>query len=161
MNILSVGIGEIKISNSPDDVLIAYGLGSCIGVLLYDPEIKLAGAIHVLLANSSIDRVLDNPAKFADTGIPLLLSMLEAKGGIKSRYKVAIAGGAQMFNIPFGKPEFNIGLKNSIAVKEALAKAGLNIARENTGGKEGKTIKLFVKDGKMTYKTPGKEDTEF
>ena len=161
MNILSVGIGEIKISNSLDDVLIAYGLGSCIGVLVYDSEIHLAGAIHVLLADSSIDKILDNPAKFADTGIPLLLSMMEEKGGIKSRYRVAIAGGAQMFNIPFGKPEFNIGLKNVTAVKAALAKAGLNIAKENTGGKEGKTVKLFVKDGRMTYKTPGKEDMDF
>src|SRR5437867_3655500 len=92
---IMVGIAEIRVSRSADDVLIALGLGSCIGVCLYDPQARVAGMAHIVLPDSTGHET--NPCKFADTAIPLLCQEMERSGASSSRLRAALAGGAQLF----------------------------------------------------------------
>lgn len=92
---LMVGLGEVKISQDPAEVLTCLGLGSCVGVCMYDPVAKVAGMAHIVLPNS--DGKPDKAGgKYADTAVPLLLEMMLKRGAIKSRVIVKIAGGAQI-----------------------------------------------------------------
>ena len=70
--LIKVGMADLKVGKDPA-ILISYGLGSCIGISLYDPQTKIGGLLHIMLPDSSQSRATDNPAKFADTGIPLML----------------------------------------------------------------------------------------
>src|SRR5690242_4011891 len=92
---LMVGMAEIKVTRSPDDVLIALGLGSCVGVCAYDAQAGVAGLAHVVLPDSA-----SHPAsagKFANTAIPLLLEEMQKLGASLKSVRVALAGGAQLF----------------------------------------------------------------
>ena len=95
-DLIKVGMADYKVGRSPS-TLISYGLGSCIGVSLYDPIRKIGGLLHIMLPDSTQARASDNPAKFADTGIPLMINDVVALGATRARLVAKIAGGAQMF----------------------------------------------------------------
>ncbi|HHZ19908.1 MAG TPA: chemotaxis protein CheD [Firmicutes bacterium] len=150
--VFRVGMSELKTA-TPKDVLMALGLGSCVGVCMYDPLIKLGGMAHIMLPDSSQARELSNPGKFADTAIPALLELMEKNGALRRRLIVKIVGGAQMFSISGNDPRLNIGSRNVTAVEEALAKYGLKIAARSVGGNLGKTITLDTETGIVNVKT--------
>lgn len=159
-NVRSVSIGEMVISNSLDDVLVAYGLGSCVAVCLYDPVKKVSGMLHALLPNMPMGEKLNGmPAKFVDQGIPMLLNEVMALGAQKPRLTVHICGGAHMLNSPGFKQALNIGERNVVAAKEGLYAAGLKIKAEAVGGNSGRTVKLYVASGLITVKTLGQGET--
>ena len=95
-NLIKVGMADYKVGAAPA-TLISYGLGSCIGLSLYDPKEKVGGLLHYMLPDSKQARPSDTPAKFIDTGFPLMLADVLKLGGVKSRLVAKIAGGAQMF----------------------------------------------------------------
>jgi chemotaxis protein CheD len=161
MTEFAAGLAEIKISNSIDDVLVAYGLGSCVGVLVHDKKNNIGGLAHVLLPQSDIETNVLNPAKFADTAVPLLINELKKLGANSSYFTINIAGGAQMFKLSNKSNSLNIGTKNIIAVKSALEKLGLKAEIESTGGNKGKTVKLYMESGRMTYKIAGELEKDF
>lgn len=159
-NVRSVSIGEMVISNSPDDVLVAYGLGSCVAVCLYDPVKKVSGMLHALLPSMpKNEKVNGMPTKFVDQGIPMLLDEVMALGAQKSRLTVHICGGAHMLLSPGFKQALNIGERNVVAAKEGLQAAGLQIKAESVGGNSGRTVKLYVVSGLITVKTLGQGET--
>ncbi len=159
-NVRSVSIGEMVISNSSDDVLVAYGLGSCVAVCLYDPVKKVSGMLHALLPSMpQNEKVNGMPAKFVDQGIPILLNEVMALGAQKSRLTVHICGGAHMLLSPGFKQALNIGERNVVAAKEGLQAAGLQIKAEAVGGNSGRTVKLYVASGLITVKTLGQGET--
>jgi chemotaxis protein CheD len=133
--------------------LITCGLGSCIGVTLYDPVAKLGGMCHVMLPDSAQARVTENRAKFADTAIPDMLSRLQGMGGRKERFIVKVAGGAQMFSFGKSDDRFAIGRRNAEAVKQALGQAGIRVSAQDTGGNHGRTMIFDVYSGKVTIRT--------
>lgn len=92
-----VGISDLKISKNPGDVLVTYALGSCIGVAVYDPLVKVGGLLHYMLPDSTLDanKARENPGMFADTGIPLLFKSCYALGAEKRRMIVKVAGGGK------------------------------------------------------------------
>ncbi|MEO8539354.1 MAG: chemotaxis protein CheD, partial [bacterium] len=117
---ISIGIGQLAITKDPNDLLVAYGLGSCIGVSCYDPQAKVAGMAHILLPNSDGKRADDRePARFADIGIDLLLGRLVAAGATPRRIIVKLAGGAAVLG-PANAEKFKIGERNAEAIKERL-----------------------------------------
>nr|WP_041122418.1 chemotaxis protein CheD [Jeotgalibacillus alimentarius] len=138
-NIIKVGIADAG-TVSPPDTIRTSGLGSCVGVVLYDSRSQKAGLLHVMLPDSSLARSGDiNPAKFADTGIPHLIDQLNLP---PSRLKAKIAGGAQMFQFAGQKDTMRIGPRNVDAVKEALSQYKIKIVSEDTGGSSGRTIEF-------------------
>lgn len=160
---ISIGLGELFVSNKSGTQLIAHGLGSCIGLSAYDRENKIGGMAHILLPDSSIKSGVESnkPGKFADTAIPELIKQLKALGADLSKLEIKIAGGAQMFAIPSLNSSLNIGAKNTDAVKSAVQKAGLKILKEDTGGNAGRTLKLVLDDGKVFLRATGCNEKEF
>ncbi len=158
-NLRTVSIGEIVVSDVPEDVLIAYGLGSCVAVCLYDPVARVGGMLHALLpSTSAANRVDGTPAKYVDQGVPLLVDSVLQRGGLLSRLAVWLAGGGQVLSIPGFDQALNIGERNVLAAEAALRALGLRIQARATGGQVGRTVKLYVANGRVTVKTLGQPE---
>lgn len=143
-----IGIADCGIGNTPGQVLATYALGSCIGLAIHDPQTGIGGLLHYMLPDSTIDpkRAQQNPYLFADTGIPLLLENLRARGGSPRRFVVRAAGGAQMMD---RECVFEIGKRNYLALRKILWKAGLMIHAEAVGGTQSRTMKLEIGSGRV------------
>jgi chemotaxis protein CheD len=149
-----VGMGEIKISRVSDEVLTALGLGSCIGVCMYDPISRIAGMAHVVLP-AHVQNTGDLPGKYATTAIPALLESMQKCGAKTGNLRVAIAGGAQIFSFAGASAQLDIGKRNAAAVEEMLARNNLPIHAQDVGGNMGRTIQLHSSDGRVSIKTIG------
>ncbi len=150
---VSVGIGQLAISKDPREVLVAYGLGSCIGVSCFDPQARVAGLAHILLPSSDGKRADDRePARFADTGIDLLIQRLAEAGGMPRRMVVKLAGGAAVLG-PANAEKFKIGERNADAIKERLKRHGITPAAIDLGGTKGRTLEMHPATGKTYVRT--------
>lgn len=142
-DLIKVGMADYKVGRAPS-TLISYGLGSCIGVSLYDPQAKVGGLLHIMLPDSTQSRASENPAKFADTGVPLMLKDVLALGASKSRLVAKMAGGAQMFAFAKATDIMRVGARNAEAVKEQLKSLGIKLIAEDTGENYGRTVQLSL-----------------
>jgi chemotaxis protein CheD len=156
----SVPIGEMVVSTSIDDVLVVYGVGSCVVVGLYDPATQVGGILHALLPEGDWQRqsVKGNPTKYVDRGVPLLLEAMTSLGANKNRLVTYLCGGAQVINAPGFEWTESVGERNVLAARKALDRAGLSVNSEMTGGQVGCTLRMYVADGKVTVKTLGQEE---
>lgn len=150
--LIKVGMADYKVGRAPATI-ISYGLGSCIGVSLYDPKTKVGGLLHIMLPDSTQSRSNENPAKFADTGLPLMLADVIKLGGSKTRLVAKMAGGAQMFAFANASDIMKVGLRNAEAVKAMLKKEGIRLLAEDTGGNYGRTVQINLETGVYTVKT--------
>jgi len=153
--LLKVGIADYKVSKAPDKI-VSYGLGSCIGITLYDSVSKVGGLVHIMLPDSTQARATENLAKFADTGIPLLLKEVLALGAVKSRLVAKLAGGAQMFQFAGTSDIMSIGKRNAQFAKDTLQKNSIRIVSEDLGGTYGRTVELDLENGLYKIKTINK-----
>ena len=153
--VIKVGMADLKTGKDPD-ILTTLGLGSCIGIALWDPTTKIGGLAHVMLPDSTKIRNNSNIAKFADTGITELVRQMEALGVSKRRLVAKIAGGARMFEVSGTTSVGNIGEKNAIASKEKLKELGIPILAEDTGLNYGRTVELDCSNGDYVIKAVGK-----
>lgn len=151
--VVKVGIAQLDIAKPPKTIRTA-GLGSCVGVVIYDEAKKIAGLVHVMLPDSTLAKSTSlNEAKFADTGIRALIERLKLEGAQISRMKAKLAGGAQMFKFTSDKNSMRIGPRNVEAVKDELRKNGIPIVAEDTGGNSGRTIEFDPTTGKLMIRT--------
>ena len=157
--LIKVGMADYKVGRAPD-TLISYGLGSCIGSSLYDPQTKIGGLLHIMLPDSNQSRANENRAKFADTGIPDMLNELIRMGAAKSRLVAKLAGGSQMFAFANASDIMRVGLRNASASKEILKKLSIPIVGEDTGGNYGRTVQIDLSTGVYKVKTIDKGDKE-
>jgi chemotaxis protein CheD len=152
---IRVGMSEIAVSRAPD-VLIAIGLGSCVGVCFYDPLLKCGGMAHVMLPDSTqilgAGAEITKPGKFADTALPELLRKVTELGALPSRLEVKIAGGAQMFNFNGDNGRMQIGPRNVETIEQLLAAMNLKLAGKNTGGNCGRSVRFDLATGMLTVK---------
>jgi chemotaxis protein CheD len=155
-----VAMADCKISNSPGEVLATYALGSCIGLMVYDPGASIGGMLHFMLPDSGIDpgRARDNPYMFADTGIPLLLGQVCGLGASKRRLIVHAVGGAQMMD---QQCVFEIGKRNYLAMRRILWKAGVLLSGEAVGGATSRSVKLEIGSGKLWLQEAGTQREMF
>ena len=152
---IRVGMADYNICTTPD-AITTLGLGSCVGIVLYDSGIKLAGMAHIMLPDSTQIKCNENEAKFADTGIEALLRTLEGNGARRSRMIAKIAGGAQMFAFSGENSMLCIGKRNVEATKKKLMDLGIDIVAEDTGDSYGRTIEFYPETGELLIKTVGK-----
>ncbi len=152
--ILKVGMADLKVAGPPQ-VLSTLGLGSCIGICLYDPVSKVSGLAHIMLPSSEAIRNNTNRAKFADTAIVDMIAMMEQRGANKRRLVSKIAGGAQMFSFKSSNDMMKIGQRNAEAVRGILKSMGIPIKADDTGGNFGRTIEFYPDDGRLLIKTIG------
>jgi chemotaxis protein CheD len=154
-----VGIADLKVSADPADTLVTYGLGSCLGIVIHDPAARVGGMLHAMLPTGANDpaKATANPARFIDTGLPILFKSAYALGAQKPRIQLSVVGGASM---GAGGPEedfFQIGRRNYVELKKMLWKNGVVIRDEDVGGNISRTVLLDVGTGDVTVKAGGTE----
>lgn len=154
--LLIIGIADMKITKASGS-LITYALGSCIGICIYDPNLKLAGMAHIILPEAPTENVI-KPLKYADTGLITLVRKMESMGGNRRAFVAKIAGGAKMFDIPGGGNIGNIGKRNIEAVKINLRALGIKLACEEVGSNIARTLSMNADTGLCKIKSFGHED---
>ena len=153
---ITVGIADMKMARQ-EGILITYALGSCIGIALYDPMIKLGALVHIMLPE--IGRMSNaNLYKYADTGLNETLRKMTAFGASRNRIKAKIAGGAKMFEMKGNSDFGNIGQRNAAMVKKILMEERMRISAEDTGGTYARTMLLDVSNGDVVLRTVGKPE---
>lgn len=150
-----VGMAEFVVAKHPAN-LVTLGLGSCIGLVIYDQMTKAAGMVHIMLPDSRDAKNIPKPGKFADTAVPLLLEELLKLGVNKSQLRAKMAGGAQMFAMP-GKDSaiFAVGARNVEATTKMIASAGIRVVASDTGGSKGRSVEFSTETLKFMVKTLG------
>lgn len=151
---LVVGIADMKVSNDQQAEIITYSLGSCIGVSIYDPAVKVGGLLHFMLPDSSIDpnKAQKNPWMFADSGIPLFFRAAYRLGAEKRRMEVKVVGGAQILD---DSNFFNIGKRNYMSLRKIFWANNILIRAEDVGGTVNRTLSLELSTGRVWVKTSG------
>lgn len=154
-NEVKVGIADLNLVLDPGTIM-TIGLGSCIGIALYDRILKVAGLSHIMLPDSTQFKNVSNPMKFADSAIPILIDKMQKQGCKKQNIVAKIAGGASMFNFSDKSIISDIGKRNSEAVTKVLKDIGIPIIAQDTGGDKGRTMIVEASTGKVTLKIVGK-----
>lgn len=154
---IKIGIADLNICKSPDSI-VTLGLGSCVGIVLYDYRLLLGGMVHIMLPDSTKIRDNTNIAKFADTGIEELVKRMRHHGAVPSRFTAKIAGGAQMFQFAGSDDIMSVGDRNVEAAKAKLKELRIRIIAEDVGENYGRTIEFFPQTGKLLIKAVGKEE---
>ncbi len=152
--IVKVGMADFKAIEHPG-ILTTLGLGSCVGIALFDWKIKVIGLAHIMLPSSSSARNKDNVAKFADTAAIQLIAQMKRKGANTKDIVAKLAGGAKMFNFTNSSDILNVGERNVASAKNVLEELRIPIVSCDTGGNYGRTIELHSDDGLLHIKTIG------
>lgn len=155
---IKVGMADYKIG-AEEDTLITLGLGSCIGVIIYDPLKKIAGMAHIMLPSSLEIKNNSNKMKFADSCIDLMMEELMKMRVNKGSLKAKMAGGAQMFSVSLNNDTMNVGKRNALAVKDKLKSLGIPLVAEDTLGNYGRTIRFNCSTFDLAIKSIGKGDS--
>ena len=157
-NKLIVGIADMKMAQKGEK-LITYALGSCIGICLYDPQIKLAAMVHIMLP-INMEAGRKNTFKYADTGIRETLNQMMARGAMKGRITAKIAGGAKMFEVSGGTLG-SIGERNSESVHQVLRRENIRLLWEDVGGKVARTMEFDSATGNGVIRSYGVPEIQF
>ena len=155
-NAIIVGISDMQISSSPEDVLVTYSLGSCVGLTLYDPKLRIGGLIHCMLPMSKVDKAKAElkPCMFVDTGLTVMLGELFSLGADPRRLIAKVAGAGS----PLGKDKtFRIGQRNYTILRKFLWKNNILIDGEDVGGARPRTMCFYLADGRTIIKSEGSE----
>ena len=152
----TVGISDMKCSNEPGDVLVAYSLGSCVGLTLHDPVARVGGLMHCMLPLSRIDAAKARaiPTMFVDTGVPCLLEGLLGLGAQRERLVAKVAGAASLLD---EKNLFKVGERNYTVLRKMLWRNDILIAAEDVGGTAARTMILHMNTGRTTIRSRGRE----
>ena len=151
-----VDIADMQVSSDRRATLVTYSLGSCIGVAIWDPQVRVGGMIHYMLPESSLspEKAKANPPMFADTGVPALFRAVYELGAVKKRLIVKVAGGSQLLD---DKGTFNIGKRNYVMLRKIFWKNGVLIDGEDIGGSISRTVRLNVDTGRVTVTNRSRE----
>jgi chemotaxis protein CheD len=148
----TVGISDMRVVTSPDDVLVTYSLGSCVGIALHDSEAGVGGMIHCMLplSKNAPERAKEEPWMFVDTGLSDLLRAMYEAGAASQRIVAKIAGGAALMN---DNSTFRIGERNLVVARKVLWRNNILLKGEDVGAAIARTMYLYVKNGDTIVKT--------
>ena len=156
IQVVKVGIADMNTVKPPYSIRTS-GLGSCVGVVIYDEKREIAGLAHVMLPDSSLAKSGQiNRAKFADTAVKELVNRLVREGARPTFLKAKLAGGAQMFQFASGGDLMRIGPRNVEAVRKELADLRIQVVSEDVGGNSGRTIEFNVTKCMLNIRTVNK-----
>ncbi|HUI06926.1 MAG TPA: chemotaxis protein CheD [Verrucomicrobiae bacterium] len=156
MKQIVVDIADMAVSGDTDDVLVTYSLGSCLGISVYDPAVRVGGLIHCMLPLSSVDgeKAKVKPWMFVDTGMTVFLQKLFDMGVTKANAIVKVAGGASMLD---RQGLFRIGERNMTVFRKVMWKNGMLIKATDVGGEVTRTVRLEISTGRFLIKSNGQE----
>ncbi len=158
-NRLVVGIGAMEVTADPAASIITHGLGSCIGVAIFDPVARVGGLLHYMLpeGREHPEKAAATPLIFGDLGIPRLFKAAYALGAVKQRTIVKIAGGASLID---GAGLFNVGKRNFLLARKLMWKNGVTLTAEDVGGAVSRTVELEMATGRLFVTSPGEPRRE-
>jgi chemotaxis protein CheD len=142
-----VTIGEARVART-GTVLYTLGLGSCVAIVLYDGVQKVGGLAHILLPDPMASRRNGSPARYATTAVEALIELMENEGASRRRLRARLAGGAAMFEKLLTDGGRRLGARNVEAARGALARAGVPVDGEDTGGRHGRSVYLDIDEGR-------------
>jgi len=153
---LTIDIADVRVSDDPRADLVTYSLGSCIGITIWDPKVRVGGMLHYMLPDSTLspDKAKERPAMFADTGVPMLFRSAYELGAAKKRLIIKLAGGSSLLD---DNGTFNIGKRNYVMLRKIFWKNGILIDSEHIRGSFSRTLRMNVGTGRVTVKIRGKE----
>jgi chemotaxis protein CheD len=162
MKEINVGLGEQAISRNAEDILVAYGLGSCVGVVMNEPVSRVSGLLHAILPRptNGMERAVSNIHKYVENGIEDLITRLVMEGANRSRLVVRIVGGANMLISSDLTRSFDIGTRNIEAARTTLNRLKIPIAAAEVGGHIGRTVRVYVADSRVTVRVIGDKERE-
>jgi chemotaxis protein CheD len=158
----NVGLAEYAISRNPDEILVAYGLGSCIGVVMTDPGTGLSGLLHAVLprAGDGLSSATANPHKYVESGIESLIASLVKAGAERARLIVRIVGGANMVMSSDSTHPFDIGTRNIEAARSTLNRLKMALTAAEVGGHSGRTVRVYIAQSRVTVRVIGEKERE-
>ena len=162
MNEINIGLGEQAISRNPEDVLVAYGLGSCVGVVMTDPGSRISGLLHAVLPRPA-DGLANGgttSSKYVEGGIEGLITAMVKEGASKNRLIVRIVGGANMLMSSGLTRSFDIGTRNIEAAQSTLDRLKMPITVAEVGGHIGRTVRVYVAENRVTVRVIGEKERE-
>jgi chemotaxis protein CheD len=156
---ITIGVGDVAVSNNPEAELVTFSLGSCVGVVIHDKVARVGGLLHIMLPDSALnpERAAKQPAVFADSGLPLMFKNAYALGAIKSRLRVVVVGGSQVMD---ETGRFNIGQRNYAAVRKLFWRNNVLVDAEDVGGRVNRTVGLQMSTGRVWLKINSAEMKE-
>lgn len=158
-NSIGVGLGERVISRKPDDILVAYGLGSCLGIGMYDPIVRVAGLLHAVLPEGQ-NEVEKFCSRYVNSGIQGLSDDMVKAGALVNRMVIWVTGGANMLVSGEFSRAFDIGNRNIEVARRTFEGLRLPLAAIDVGGHLGRTVRLYVGVGKMTVRVIGGQEKD-
>ncbi|HZW03315.1 MAG TPA: chemotaxis protein CheD [Anaerolineaceae bacterium] len=156
---ISIGLGERSISQNKEDVLVAYGLGSCLAISMVDPARQIGGLLHAVLPENTGGGGLLS-SKYVDSGIEGLLNDMLQAGAERYRIAVRMVGGANMLLSDSMANTFDIGSRNVLIARRTLEKLNLKVRSEHVGGHTGRTVRLYVGEGRTTVRVIGDKEED-
>ncbi|MDQ3699017.1 MAG: chemotaxis protein CheD [Gemmatimonadota bacterium] len=152
MTEIRVKVADFAVS-AESGVLATIGLGSCVAIALYDPQAGVGGLAHILLPSVAMSRERGNRAKFAGTAVPLLVEQMQSLGARAPRLRAKLVGGSSMFASLVPTPGLQIGERNVMAARDALARAGISLVAQDVGGDHGRSVYFHVADGSLVVRS--------
>lgn len=162
-NPISLGLGELTTSHDPEDVLVAYGLGSCLGISMIDPLARVAGLLHAVLPEGLYGSQGEDPStygKYVDRGIENLLAAMAKEGSLRNRLIIRVVGGANMLIAPGLTSTFDIGTRNIEKARLTFQRLNMKVAVEEVGGHTGRTVRVYVANSRVTVRVIGEKEHE-
>ncbi|MFH1783339.1 MAG: chemotaxis protein CheD [bacterium] len=152
--VIKVGMADIKVSVSPN-VLTTLGLGSCLGIILYDPVKKVGAMAHTMLPDINMVKIQRNKAKFSNSAITEMIQKMIKLGAHSKNLEAKIIGGAHMFTGAkiINTTAFNVGERNILSAREALEQQKIKIVGEDVGGDYGRSVEFNLDTGKVKIRT--------
>ncbi len=159
-NPISLGLGELAVSQDPEDVLVAYGLGSCLGISMVDSSAHVAGLLHAVLPEGLNGEDATSHGKYVNSGIENLLAAMTKAGALQNRIVIRVVGGANMLIAPGLTSSFDIGTRNVEKARSTFLRLKLKVLVEEVGGHTGRTVRVYVADGRVTVRVVGEKEHE-
>lgn len=147
-----IGIAEQKVAKAPDTI-VTLGLGSCIGLILYDPVYKIGGMVHIMLPSAPRKSEPFNRLKFADTGVSELMKHMVRAGARSKNLKAKMAGGAHMFKSVGNLDTMSVGKRNIQMCRHLLDKYSIPLVSQDVGGNNGRSIKFCCESNMLQVRT--------
>lgn len=136
-----------------ETTLTTIGLGSCVAIVLHDPDMRIGGLAHILLPSESLSQDRGNHAKFPATAVPLLVDRMRGLGARPGRLVAKLVGGASMFASLLPTSGLQMGERNLVATRDALAEARIPILAEDVGGGHGRSVFFRVDTGDVEVRS--------
>lgn len=156
---ISVSLGELVVSKNPEDVLVAYGLGSCLGISMVDPSKRISGLLHAVLPQR-LNGTEPICPRYVDCGIEGLLQAMLDAGADRNRLVIRMAGGSNMLVSSGLSATFDVGNRNINSAHTTLQRLKLTLQKEDVGGHTGRTVRIYVAENRMTVRMVGGTEQE-